>query len=48
MKFNSLYTQNAIGDGNLLRIASGDDTGASETAEKLEELGDTEKLPLQY
>jgi len=48
MKFNSRYTQNELGDVNLLQVASGNDSAVSETANELAALGETEELPLEY
>jgi carbonic anhydrase len=33
-KFNSRYTQNKLGDGNLLQIAKGNDTDPAETKQQ--------------
>jgi carbonic anhydrase len=34
LKFNSRYTQNKLGDGNLLQIAKGNDTNPGETQQQ--------------
>jgi carbonic anhydrase len=34
LKFNSRYTQNKLGDGNLLQIAEGNDTNPGETQQQ--------------
>ena len=48
MKFNSRYTQNELGEVNLLRVASGNDSAVAETADELAALGETEEFPLEY
>ena len=39
LKFNSRYTQNSLGDGNLIQIANGNDSNVQETKQQLLELG---------
>lgn len=36
LKFNSRYTQNILGDGNLLQIAKGNDTDPAETQQQID------------
>jgi carbonic anhydrase len=38
LKFNSRYTQNKLGDGNLVQIAAGNDTHPGETKEEVSQL----------
>ena len=44
LKFNSRYTQNALGDGNLLQIAKGNDTNPQETLQQLHSLDGEDKF----
>jgi hypothetical protein len=48
MKFNARYTQNELGDVNLLQVASGNDLAVAETADELAALGETKEFPLEY
>jgi hypothetical protein len=41
MKFNSRYTQNRLGDDNLLQLAAGNDTDPQATIEQILEIGGT-------
>jgi hypothetical protein len=38
IRFNARYTQNRLGDGNLVQIAGGDDTDAEETERQRREI----------
>ena len=40
IKFNSRYTQNKLGDGNLIQIAHGNDSNVDETIKEIERIRD--------